>query len=214
MSSMTNQYFMIKLKFPNMQKSQENLAYLGKFKSWIQEEMKSMPFKKMKSTKHQITLQSKDFLLVLLSEKQMELVLAAKKPRENLNQLNDLSNKIFSYLNTTVPEGTKKVDVGTDLYLIEKGESNFAKKVIGDSRIAKICEITKSQWNPFGILYEWKTESRTYIAMIGGYGSENTLALSSAFTWQNGLPLDAIIVEKEELFKFEESVGKIMKGEL
>lgn len=214
MPSPTDQYFTINLKFPNMPKSQENLAYLDKFNSWIQEEMKSMPIKKIKFKRQQIILQSKDFFIGLHFEKQMELVLSAKKPRENLDQLNTICNKIFSYLNTTVPEGTKKVDVGTDLFLTEKGESDFAKKVIGDSRIAKISEIIKSQWSPFGILYEWKIGDRTHIAMVGSYGSVHTIALSSAFKWENGLPLDAITVEKEELLKFEESVEKIMKGEL
>jgi len=207
--------FTINLSFPRSPKATRTKnAYKEKIRSWLVEEKKSMPFEKMTSSKSQISLESRDFLLLIDFSKKITLVLGTRKPIQNLEKLNEISNKLFSYLNTIMPEEVKEVQVNTDIMITKRGETDFAKKVIGDIRIAKIGEIMKSPWNPLAVVFEWKTGMRHNLSMVGKFQSEVNLFLSSTFKWENNLPLDAIVIEKGEFLKFEEMINKITKEEL
>jgi hypothetical protein len=190
--------------------------YKDKLQAWLTDEKASMPFEKMKPSKSQIIiLESKDFLFTAdFRKKTLTMVFGVTDPLQNIEKLNEVSNKIFSYLNTIMPQEVKEVKVNTDFIVGTKGEANFSKRVIGDARIAKIAEITKIPWNPEAIIFEWKEGDRESLAMVGNIRAMEMILFASSFKWENSLPLDAMLLEKREFLKFEEMIKKVWKEEL
>lgn len=208
--------FTVNLTFPKSTESRKaRTLYQDKLQTWLEEEKASMSFEKMIPSKSQIRLESKDLIFsVDFSQKTMIMILGTRNPLQNMEKLNEISNKIFSYLNTIISQEVKEIKVSVDFIVNKKGEIDFSKKVIGDARIARIAEIMKISWNPTAIVFDWKEGIRDNYAMVGKIKSREFFYFTSNFKWQNGLLIDAMLVEKNELLKFEEMVKKVWKEEL
>jgi hypothetical protein len=207
--------FTLNILLPKSSGSAETRSvYKNKLQAWLTEEKKTMPFEKMASSKTQVSLMSKDFVFLANFQKKTLIVFGAKKPMQNIDKLNDVSNRICAYLNTIMPQEVKEAEVTSDFSNIQKGKVNFAKKIIGDARMAKVSEILKIPWNPMALAFQWKADMRENIAMCGKFRTEEGLFLMSHFKWENNLPLDAVIAEKKEFLKLQEMVSTILKEEI
>lgn len=207
--------FTLNMLLPKSSRSAETRqAHKKNLESWLNEEKKTMPFDKMKSSKTQLYLMSKDFLFLVAFQRKTTIVFATKKPTQNLEKLNEVSNRICAYINAIMPQEVKEVIVSSEFENTQEGQRDFAGKVIGDARIARVSEILKNPWKPLALVFEWNTNKRHNIAMCGQFRKEEGLFLSSTYKWENSLPLDVVITEKNEFLKLQEMVSNILAGEM
>jgi len=215
MSSEDFNIFTLRINFPKTPKKKtKRKLYKEKLESWIKQEKNTMPFEKVKFSKTRIQLISDEFLFFADFGKPIQIILATRQPEKNLEKLNEIGNKIFSYLNTIMPQVVVEVEFESEYTIEEKKKRNLAKKVIGDSRIARISEIMKFPWNPIGLLFTWKTNSRQNLVMCASADKRNMIFWSSSSSWKNNIPLDAILKEKEEFLKFKDVISKLMEENL
>jgi len=215
MSSEDFSIFTLRIRFPKTPKKKtERKLYKDKLESWIKQEKNTMPFKKEEISKTHIRLVNDEFLFFADFGKPIQIILATKRPEKNWEKLNEIGNKIFSYLNTIMPQVVTEVRFESEYTTEEKKEKNLAKKIIGDSRIARISEIIKFPWNPLGLIFTWKTNSRRNLALCASIDKGNMLFFGSSSNWKNNIPLDAILKEKEEFLKFKDIINKLMEENL
>ena len=206
----------LQIVFPMTKKKKlkERKNLFRKMKSLIERDKELLPTKDISTEKRTIVLEADEFGSAILFEKPISIQIIISKDREkNKNRVNDLANKLVNYANTILGESARKADVSTNCIFSQKKGINLARKVVEETRLAKINELTKKSLNPKGIMFGYTSDKHENI-MIHLYHKERVaILIMSTCKYENTIPWDFTIEEYKNLKECTHIVGQLAQKE-
>lgn len=195
-------------------KAEDKEALYSKFLSLV-EENKELPVKvKSNKRKKRIILDSDEFMFAIYFGKTLSIRTLVNDPDKHIDTINGVGNKIINYMNIILGEGARNSTVNsakTTYY--SKRIPNLSKKIIGETRIAKINEKVEQVLNPYAISFEYKLKEKEF--SFGSFsGKASVEALLSSTPYKDRIPFNFLRKEYDELIKPEELMKKLAEMEL
>lgn len=187
----------------------------AKLENWFvdQKQKGTLPFDRQEYESNEIHLESDTFLFYANFGKVMRVITGVQNPETNLEKLNEVANKIFSYFNTIMPDKYKKSNFVTQFTLYEDEGKAITKTVVVDSQIARISELIKAQVKPIGFMFEWKDGERNLTAVEAYVTKNAVLTVTARNSLKGDIPMDCILHEKEILLKCKKVIKQMTKRE-
>lgn len=201
--------FHITLPMTRKQKLKERKILLEKIKTLIERDRESLPTKDISYEKKTITLEADEFGCLISFSKPISIHMVVDKGfPKNKNRVNDLANKLVNYFNTVLGKSAKDAKMSASLISPTGKGINLARKVVEETRLAKINELTKKTFNPKGIMFEYTSDKRKNIIMHFYDEKGIFMAILSEFRYKDSIPWDFI---QEEYKNLKESIDIIAK---
>jgi hypothetical protein len=156
---------------------------------------------KPNKTKLEIILSSDEFGFGVYLKERVSVNIGVADPEKNIKKVNEIGNEILSFISTVLGEGATGSKIMTTTTTRDKGREsiNLSKKIIGDTRLAKINNKIKLQLNPLGIFFEYKLNERDFL--IGSLSNRTVEMFTSHKTYKDAIPLNVLLNEYHELKK-------------
>jgi len=201
--------FSCELTFLERLKRQEIDTMFTKLVSFIEENKQTMPAKtRFLKRRKQLIIDSTDFVLTLSFVKKIVFRIVINDPYRNKTRVNEIVNKIVSYINTFLGEKVMDARVFSSITFRSSKTDNLAKKLIGESKVAKICEFLQQTIEPIAVSFEYRIgEKDFYCSTITSEG-RSTQLLGSHTVYKNKPPFNLVEKEIDEL---ESPIGIIKR---
>ena len=180
-----------------------------KLERWLGEQKENLPFEKSKFGPSELRLESETFLFFATFSKGVKVIAGAQNPEKTIDTLNEVGNKIFSYLNTIMPESYKKGDVISHFTLVEEKELPIIKTIVNNSQIAQMSELMKAQVKPIAIVLSWKEGERSFVGFEAKGEKCTSFVVSAINKFTGDIPIDAVASQKEIFFKLKKALSQI-----
>ena len=215
MSKVPPNILRIDIVFPKSPKyAKDRKSLLKKLKSWIREEKKSLSIQDTSFKPNSVSLSREEFLWVAKFRKPISTILAVRDPEKNIELANDFGNKVLNYLKTILGKFASGAEVTTDAENYSVKLEGLGRKIIGETRLARINEITKKTFDPLGIIFQYKKGERTNIFMAASRGDEHALFILSDFSFKDTIPWDTVLSEYNEIKECEQTIVKLLEQEV
>jgi hypothetical protein len=191
-SSFLQAYF----KFEELEKQQEKKTIFDQLCQMAEKSQSSFPVRiKLIKRKDSITFDSDNFVLSVYVRESVTLRITANKPVDNLDVVNKVTSSLINFLNTILGSAAKNSRVSLAKTTKIENDNNFARRIVGIDRLAKINEIAQETLNPKSIMLEYEKQGHSFT--IGYFFSEELkeVFISSLKDYEDNLPFD--ILEKE-----------------
>jgi hypothetical protein len=205
----------IDITFPNSPKhAKDRKSLLKKLKSWIREEKKMLSIEEISFERNSVSLSREEFFWAAKFQKPISTVLAVRDPEKNIELANDFGNKIMNYLKIILEKFAMSAELNTEMQDFSTKIEGLAKNLIGETRLARINEITKMSFLPLGIAFEYEKGERSTIFFAVGKEDVNALYITSSLSLKDTLPWDVVLSEYREIKECEQILTKLAKQEI
>jgi len=193
----------------------ERGSAFSKFLSFVEENKESLPAKtSSRKRRKQIILDSENFFLTISFGKKLAISAMINDPNKNKADVNEIGNKISSYINAILGEKAKGATV-TSLLTFRSGKAaNLAKKLVGESKVAKISDFLQEMIQPISIAFEYAMGEKAFFLSHSTYNETTTRLIGSHIVYKNRLPFNLIEKEIDELDHSTRIMKKLIEMEL
>jgi hypothetical protein len=204
------------IRFPRAKKTPKTAeALFKKLVNLLHEEKRSLHVKLQPDAEaRRIVLDSDQFNFAISVMKTPSMRILVNNPRKTIKLVNDVGNKLLSYLSTLLGEGAKGSKVMSMVTVIRPGMgTGITRKVLGDARIARLSEIAGQKLNPMGIGLEYESRDREFAIFIfsGKPGLEMILSKGG---YRGEIPFNFLHQEYEHLTSPATVIKKLTTAEL
>lgn len=205
----------IRISFPNSPKyAKDRKAILKKLKAWIREEKESLSIEEVKFERNAVSLMREEFFWHAKFQKPISTFFAIRDPEKNIELANEFGNKILNYLKTILDKFAFEAELTTDVENYSIKLEDLARKMIGESRLARINEITKKTLHPLGVIFEYEKDGRANMFMAASKNGDNALFAISSLSFKDTIPWDVVLSEYTEMKEFEQTISKLLEQEV
>ena len=205
----------IDFSFPNSPKyAKDRKSLLKKLKSWIREEKISLSIQKTSFERNAVSLMREEFFLGAKFRKPILTFLIIRDPEKNIKLANEFGNKILNYLKTILGKFAYDAEVNTTMENYSVKFEGLARKLIGESRLARINETAKKSFDPLSIGFEYEKDGRIIFFMVAAKKEASALFVSSSFSFKDAIPWDVVLSEYTEIKECEQLVAELLEQEV
>lgn len=190
-------------------KAVDRRALLKKMRSLIEKERESLPFEDITFEKNLIAMVTKKFFFAISSGKPMSMKIALRKPKKNIEEGNDLGNRVVNYVNTIFGDfGKRAKGFSMEIFPL-KERVNLARKIIEERKIAKLNELTRKTMNPVGLMFEYSGDGRENLLISFQFERASGVGAFSRYTYKDSLPWDLLLSEHNVLVNSAKIIDKL-----
>ena len=159
-------------------------------------------------------LNSDEFGFGIFFKERVSVSVSVSNPKKNIERVNEIGNKILSFINIVLGKGAAGSRIMTTITTIDKEKEsiNLSKKIIGDTRLAKINNKVKLQLNPSGITLEYKLKDRDFL--IGSFSNRTLEMFTTHNSYKDVIPFDVLLSEYNELESSKKVIESLSSIEL
>lgn len=191
-------------------KAMERKMLFNKVKKWISDKEKELRIEKIEIKRNSVILSTKRKFKFLLSFKEGIIFSSViEDPKENIEDANQIGNKIINYLNTILGERASGVSVNVLHSIMTQKRSLLPRKLIKEEEVAKINELTKRIMNPIGVMFEYELDDRDVSLLIMSMKETSACATASRRSLDDIVPWD-FIKNEYKVLNTEEIMNIIM----
>jgi len=160
-----------------------------------------------------IVLDADEFEIRTKCLKKLSTEASIVNPDKNLDAVNHIWSSVINYINAVLGDAAKGAKIATSKVTCKKEKpSNLSKKIIGETRLAKINENVKRSLSPLGIVFEYEHEGRRYTLAL--YSKRPAETVYSYKTCEEQLPFDFIKMEYKKLDEPESRIKDLYQVKL
>ncbi|HEY4675398.1 MAG TPA: hypothetical protein VIH48_05025 [Candidatus Bathyarchaeia archaeon] len=203
------------IRFPSALKTEERDSIFTKFNSFIQENREAFTAKiKLRKRIKQILFDSDNFMLIITLAKRMSFRAVINDPDKNKADINEIGNKIVSYMNTILSEKAVGAVVTSSITVRSTKTYDLAKKIVGENKIAKIGDLLRQTIQPISVAFEYKVGEKDFYVSSLTSGGQTLEICGSHTVYKDKLPFNLIEREISELDHPIQIVKKLIEMEL
>ncbi len=202
----------INVSFPESpKKAIDRKILLKKLKSWVRKEKSSLSIENVKFDRDQVYFSKNEYFFQAQFKKPIQIMFAVKDPQKNLEFCNDVANKILNFLNVILEESVSNAEVSTDYQFLLDDVKDLPKTIVGESRLAKINEVTKLPIQIKGIIFQYKKSNRSNMVVSSGNAKDINMIFISEQKMKETLPWDLVVSQYSEMNDMERIVRELGK---
>ena len=203
------------LLFPKILTRKERDSAFSKFLSFVEENKEVLSVRtSSRKRRKQIILDSESFFLAISFGKKLSISVLVNDPNKNKADANEIVNKISSYINTILSEKVEGA-IARSLLRVRSGKAvNLAKKLIGESKVAKISDFLQETIQPISIAFEYAIEEKKFYLSYSTHKKSTSWLMGSHTVYKNRLPFNLIEKDIDELDHSTQMMKKLVKMEL
>lgn len=168
----------------------------------------------LKKAKNKVILDSDDFMFIIELKGQLTTRIMINEPDKNIMIVNKVSNSIINFLNTVLEEQAKGAHIIFTKIMFSDKPINYAAKIIGTTRLAKVNEVAKETVTPFVIGLEYEKEKRRLVISSSFSKKSSQNVFAAQMDCDDKLPFDLLQNENERLNDPINLLKKIADAEL
>lgn len=209
--------FTLGVSFPKSpKKAKERKILFTKMETWVNEHRKTFSVNDIEFRRRMnlIAFIDDDIVLGVSFRKPIQVRIGLTDPDSSLKAANVLGNQILIYLNALLGKEAKGVTTKTSLDIFRKQTSKLPKRILGESRLAELSEIARTNLFFNGAILTCKIDDRNFFFLI--YGRENVDGryFSSERELMDVVPLDILKSEYEVLSKSKEILKRLERSDI
>jgi hypothetical protein len=195
-------------------KLEERKLLFAKMKSLVEKDKELLPTKKITCKRNMMFLTADDFGAVISFDKPISLYIRVEKDLEkNKNRIKELANKLINYLNILLGESAKGATISSTLVVPTREGIDLPKKIVEETKLAKINEIAKKRLHPKGITFEYTSNEHENLVMYH-YDKKVTLTVvMSSLEYKDLIPWDFTEEEYKNLKESIDIIGRLAQKE-
>ena len=202
--------------FPNSpEDTQSKIDIYDKLSKLIEsfDRPQNVKFRSNRKKRSIVLLADDEFEIRTKCLKKLSTEVSLANPDKNLDAVNHIWSSVINYINAVLGDAAKGAKIATSKVTCkEEKPSNLSKKIIGETRLAKINENVKRSLSPLGIVFEYEHEGRRY--MLALYSKRPAETIYSYETYKEQLPFDLINIEYEKLDEPESRIKDLYQVKL
>lgn len=173
-----------------------------------------MSIEEAKFERNAVSLIREEFIWRARFQKPISTFLVIRDPEKNIELANEFGNKILNYLKTILEKFAYEAKVNTTVENYSLKLEGLARKLIGETKLARINEITKKSFDPLGIVFEYEKDGRSNMFMAGSKGKASAFFVASSFSFKDTIPWDVVLSEYNEIKECEKTVTELLEQEV
>lgn len=207
--------FTLKISFPRSPKeAKKRKALFEKTASWANEQRNVFKVKRVRSSRNAVSFEGDHFAFGVGFRKPIEVKVGIMDPNLRLEAANELGNQILTYLNAILGKQASVSEIEADLNVTSEKKGVLPKRIISESRIAKLSEITKKNLVVNGVGLAYEVDDVPVLVFIYGFEDLSMRFMHVYHDLKNTLPLDFVKSEYEILKKSEKIIETLDKSDI
>jgi len=192
----------------------ERKLLFDKMKSLVEKDKKSLSTKEITYKRNTIFLDALGFGIAVSFAKPISLFIGVDKDLEKYrSRIKEIANKLVNYINIILGESAKDASVSSTLIVSSREEMNLAKKIVEETKLAKINEITKKTLRPSGVMFEYTSNGHENFIMHLHVKDATVISVMSHLEYKDILPWDFTEEEYKNLKESIDIIGRLAQKE-
>lgn len=149
-------------------------------------------------SKNRIFIGSRELKVFMVFKKKIALEMDVNEPdkNKNISKANEMAKNVIAVINAILGDGANGSIVTVRKRIAyDEASINLSKRLIGNSRIAKINEQAGQTLTPFNIMFDYQIDDKSYLVCFME-GSETAVSYR---TYKDAIPFNLLEIEYGEL---------------